>query len=67
MTLILAFLSFVQGANSYGQLGSGHREDTILPSQSKLPSSLAKRLKQITGGGGHTAVLTGLTIHNVYK
>ena len=55
---IMVFSS--KGANSYGQLGSGHREDTMIPTPSSLPSTVARRLCQIMGGGGHTVLLTGL-------
>ena len=48
-----------QGANSYGQLGAGHTDDMITPS---IPCSLQDKtlaIKQVTGGGGHTVILTG--------
>ncbi|XP_039707463.1 secretion-regulating guanine nucleotide exchange factor isoform X2 [Pteropus medius] len=45
------------GANSYGQLGLGHKEDVLLPQQL---SDFCKpgRVRRITGGGGHSAVVT---------
>lgn len=49
---------YLQGANSYGQLGLGHTEDKLLPSAVQIETSKARTLKQITGGGGHTILLT---------
>ncbi|XP_023377919.1 secretion-regulating guanine nucleotide exchange factor isoform X8 [Pteropus vampyrus] len=48
---------FAWGANSYGQLGLGHKEDVLLPQQL---SDFCKpgRVRRITGGGGHSAVVT---------
>ncbi|XP_047632136.1 secretion-regulating guanine nucleotide exchange factor isoform X3 [Phacochoerus africanus] len=48
---------FAWGANSYGQLGLGHKEDVLLPQQL---SEFCKPecVKRITGGGGHSAVVT---------
>ncbi|XP_022363113.1 secretion-regulating guanine nucleotide exchange factor isoform X4 [Enhydra lutris kenyoni] len=45
------------GANSYGQLGLGHKEDVLLPQQL---SDFCKPecIRRITGGGGHSAVVT---------
>ncbi|XP_044114855.1 secretion-regulating guanine nucleotide exchange factor isoform X3 [Neovison vison] len=50
-----AFFSW--GANSYGQLGLGHKEDVLLPQQL---SDFYKPecIRRITGGGGHSAVVT---------
>ncbi|XP_038620429.1 secretion-regulating guanine nucleotide exchange factor isoform X2 [Tachyglossus aculeatus] len=50
-------LPFGWGANGYGQLGLGHKEDVLLPQQLKdfCPS---RRLGSLTGGGGHSAVVT---------
>ncbi|XP_029063292.1 secretion-regulating guanine nucleotide exchange factor isoform X3 [Monodon monoceros] len=48
---------FSWGANSYGQLGLGHKEDVLLPQQLSdfcNPGCV----KRITGGGGHSAVVT---------
>ncbi|KAJ7344405.1 hypothetical protein JRQ81_000355 [Phrynocephalus forsythii] len=47
---------FVWGANSYGQLGLGHTEDVVLPQA--LTGFNEENIKNITGGGGHSAVLT---------
>nr|XP_008530821.1 PREDICTED: secretion-regulating guanine nucleotide exchange factor [Equus przewalskii] len=46
-----------QGANSYGQLGLGHKEDVLLPQQL---NDFCKPgcVRRITGGGGHSAVVT---------
>ncbi|XP_028917542.1 secretion-regulating guanine nucleotide exchange factor [Ornithorhynchus anatinus] len=48
---------FGWGANSYGQLGLGHKEDALLPQQLRdfRPS---RRLESVAGGGGHSAVVT---------
>ncbi|XP_070347411.1 secretion-regulating guanine nucleotide exchange factor isoform X29 [Equus asinus] len=45
------------GANSYGQLGLGHKEDVLLPQQL---NDFCKPgcVRRITGGGGHSAVVT---------
>ncbi|XP_066894224.1 secretion-regulating guanine nucleotide exchange factor isoform X2 [Kogia breviceps] len=48
---------FAWGANSYGQLGLGHKEDVLLPQQLSdfcNPGCV----KRITGGGAHSAVVT---------
>ncbi|XP_047548681.1 secretion-regulating guanine nucleotide exchange factor isoform X7 [Lutra lutra] len=52
-----ASFSGSQGANSYGQLGLGHKEDVLLPQQL---SDFCKPecIRRITGGGGHSAVVT---------
>ncbi|XP_036036415.1 LOW QUALITY PROTEIN: secretion-regulating guanine nucleotide exchange factor [Onychomys torridus] len=48
---------FAWGANSYGQLGLGHKEDVLLPQQ--LSDFWGPRcIKSITGGGGHSAAVT---------
>lgn len=50
-----------KGANSHGQLCLGHKEDVLLPkncSESDLPENVV--ISSVTGGGGHTAVITGL-------
>ena len=46
-----------QGANSHGQLCNGSKDDVLEPGivQTPYPS-----IKYITGGGGHTAVVTGI-------
>ncbi|XP_053248940.1 secretion-regulating guanine nucleotide exchange factor isoform X1 [Podarcis raffonei] len=49
---------FSWGANSYGQLGLGHKEDVLLPQALKeLPCS-QKNITSITGGGGHSVIVT---------
>ncbi|XP_061855138.1 secretion-regulating guanine nucleotide exchange factor isoform X3 [Colius striatus] len=50
---------FAWGANSYGQLGLGHREDVLVPQALKAVSCTCQDIKSITGGGGHSAVITG--------
>lgn len=48
---------FAWGANSYGQLGLGHKEDVLLPQQ--LSDFCEPRcIKSVTGGGGHSAAVT---------
>ncbi|NXE52414.1 SRGEF factor, partial [Casuarius casuarius] len=46
------------GANSYGQLGLGHKEDVLVPQSLKDVSCKYQGFKSITGGGGHSAVIT---------
>ncbi|XP_042547540.1 secretion-regulating guanine nucleotide exchange factor isoform X2 [Dipodomys spectabilis] len=46
-----------KGANSYGQLGLGHKEDVLLPQKLK-DFCKPGHIKKITGGGGHSAVVT---------
>ncbi|KAM7086019.1 secretion-regulating guanine nucleotide exchange factor isoform 3-T3 [Molossus nigricans] len=48
---------FAWGANSYGQLGLGHKEDVLVPQQL---NDFCKPVcvRRITGGGGHSAVVT---------
>ncbi|XP_046540985.1 secretion-regulating guanine nucleotide exchange factor isoform X2 [Equus quagga] len=50
-------VSVLRGANSYGQLGLGHKEDVLLPQQL---NDFCKPgcVRRITGGGGHSAVVT---------
>ena len=49
----------MKGANSYGQLCLGHQEDTLTPQEvHHKPQSI----HSIIGGGGHTAVISGLPI-----
>ncbi|XP_025315460.1 LOW QUALITY PROTEIN: secretion-regulating guanine nucleotide exchange factor [Canis lupus dingo] len=45
------------GANSYGQLGLGHKEDVLLPQQLD-DFCKPECIRRITGGGGHSAVVT---------
>ncbi|NXL89176.1 SRGEF factor, partial [Alectura lathami] len=47
------------GANSYGQLGLGHKEDVLVPRSLEDVSCKCQDIKSITGGGGHSAVITG--------
>lgn len=49
---------YLQGANSYGQLGQGTKTDTPLPIVCDLSLPEGTRLSAVTGGGGHTVVLT---------
>ncbi|KAL7992142.1 hypothetical protein Chor_016398, partial [Crotalus horridus] len=51
-------LTFFQGANSYGQLGLGHKNDLLLPKAVKSFIFNQNCIKSITGGGGHSAILT---------
>ena len=54
----------LQGANSHGQLCLGHKEDVLLPTscgEDGLPDNMQVSL--ISGGGGHTAAITGLKNH----
>ncbi|ROL54626.1 Secretion-regulating guanine nucleotide exchange factor [Anabarilius grahami] len=46
------------GANSYGQLGQGHTEDQAEPQRAD-GGLQAEQVRCITGGGGHSAVITG--------
>ncbi|XP_019375219.1 PREDICTED: secretion-regulating guanine nucleotide exchange factor isoform X1 [Gavialis gangeticus] len=46
------------GANSYGQLGFGHKEDVLLPQSLENFPCNQQRIKSITGGGGHSAAIT---------
>ncbi|XP_016099493.1 secretion-regulating guanine nucleotide exchange factor, partial [Sinocyclocheilus grahami] len=46
-----------QGANSYGQLGQGHREDQAEPRRAD-GGLQAEHTRCMTGGGGHSAVIT---------
>ncbi|NWV00600.1 SRGEF factor, partial [Upupa epops] len=48
------------GANSYGQLGLGHREDVLVPQSLKDVSCKCEEIKSITGGGGHSALITAM-------
>ncbi|XP_066481773.1 secretion-regulating guanine nucleotide exchange factor isoform X2 [Tiliqua scincoides] len=50
---------FAWGANSYGQLGLGHKEDVLVPQVVKEFPCKQKNIRNITGGGGHSAVVTG--------
>ncbi|KAM5183954.1 secretion-regulating guanine nucleotide exchange factor isoform 5-T5 [Callospermophilus lateralis] len=48
---------FAWGANSYGQLGLGHKEDVLLPQQLN-DFCKPECVRRITGGGGHSAIVT---------
>lgn len=52
----------LKGANSYGQLGLGHKEDVLVPQSLKDVSCKRQDIRSITGGGGHSAVITGKNI-----
>ncbi|ETE69611.1 Secretion-regulating guanine nucleotide exchange factor, partial [Ophiophagus hannah] len=54
----LTTLEEEHGANSYGQLGLGHKNDVHLPKAVKPFLFNQSCIKNITGGGGHSAVLT---------
>ncbi|XP_031549354.1 secretion-regulating guanine nucleotide exchange factor-like [Actinia tenebrosa] len=45
------------GSNSYGQLCNGHKHDVLYPEQS-IPSP-TRNVLALTGGGGHTALVSG--------
>ncbi|KAF7245430.1 Secretion-regulating guanine nucleotide exchange factor [Varanus komodoensis] len=49
---------FAWGANSYGQLGLGHKEDVFLPTSLQQFLCNQTNIKSIAGGGGHSVVLT---------
>lgn len=49
----------LKGANSYGQLGLGHKEDVLVPQALKDVSCKCQDIASIAGGGGHSAVITG--------
>ncbi|XP_075423808.1 secretion-regulating guanine nucleotide exchange factor isoform X2 [Ascaphus truei] len=51
-------LLFAWGANSYGQLGLGNRNDVLLPQQLMAFPGNQQPIKSISGGGGHSAALT---------
>ncbi|XP_073687670.1 secretion-regulating guanine nucleotide exchange factor [Garra rufa] len=48
---------YTWGANSYGQLGQGHTEDQAEPRRAD-GGLQAEHIRCITGGGGHSAVIT---------
>lgn len=48
-----------QGANSYGQLGHGDVEDRSAPRLCDTAALKDRAVRVVTGGGGHTAVITG--------
>ncbi|MGH0165471.1 UNVERIFIED_CONTAM: hypothetical protein FKN15_063764 [Acipenser sinensis] len=53
------FCLFTWGANSYGQLGLGHKEDVLQPEGARLGQCLEGGVRSLSGGGGHSAVVTG--------
>lgn len=57
--LFFSLCMYLKGANSYGQLGVGHKEDVLIPQSLKDVSCKCEDIKSITGGGGHSAVITG--------
>ncbi|XP_032917712.1 secretion-regulating guanine nucleotide exchange factor isoform X3 [Catharus ustulatus] len=50
---------FAWGANSYGQLGLGHKEDVLVPQALKDVFCKCQDIASIAGGGGHSALTTG--------
>ena len=46
-----------KGANSHGQLCNGNQDDVLEPRKVQVPYP---SIKYIKGGGGHTAVVTGI-------
>ncbi|KAK5927900.1 hypothetical protein CgunFtcFv8_013009 [Champsocephalus gunnari] len=46
------------GANSYGQLGQGHVDDQPEPRFSDITALQHKAVRTLTGGGGHSVVIT---------
>lgn len=59
---MLFFCVYLKGANSYGQLGLGHKEDVLVPQSLKDVSCKCQDIKSITGGGGHSALITGKNV-----
>ncbi|KAM4617699.1 secretion-regulating guanine nucleotide exchange factor [Discoglossus pictus] len=51
-------LLFTWGANSYGQLGHGNRDDLLLPQQLTGFPDNQQTIRSISGGGGHSAAVT---------
>ncbi|XP_004635012.1 secretion-regulating guanine nucleotide exchange factor [Octodon degus] len=47
---------FAWGANSYGQLGLGHKQDVLLPQQ-LTDFCKPECVRKITGGGGHSTIV----------
>ena len=50
-------LGFFQGANSYGQLSQGHKDDKLSPGVASVKLNVP--VSCITGGGGHSILITG--------
>lgn len=59
VNFMLFFCVHLKGANSYGQLGLGHKEDVLVPQALKDVSCECQDIASIAGGGGHSAVTTG--------
>lgn len=57
--LVISDRNVCQGANSYGQLGHGGAEDRPVPRPCDAGALKDKAVRVVTGGGGHTAVITG--------
>lgn len=57
--LVISDRNVCQGANSYGQLGDGGVEDRPVPRLCDTGALKNKPVRVVTGGGGHTAVITG--------
>ncbi|TWW75985.1 Secretion-regulating guanine nucleotide exchange factor [Takifugu flavidus] len=56
--LVISDRHVCQGANSYGQLGHGGVEDRPVPGLCDAAALKDKAVRVVTGGGGHTAVIT---------
>ncbi|KAM8861564.1 secretion-regulating guanine nucleotide exchange factor [Synchiropus picturatus] len=46
------------GANSYGQLGLGHEVDQLVPQQACASAFQGGKVRILSGGGGHSAIIT---------
>ncbi|XP_029438737.1 secretion-regulating guanine nucleotide exchange factor isoform X3 [Rhinatrema bivittatum] len=53
-----AALLLTWGANSYGQLGLGHKNDVLVPEELEDFPVCLLSIRSITGGGGHSAITT---------
>lgn len=53
-----------QGANSYGQLGHGGVEDRTVPRLCDTAALRDRAVQVVTGGGGHTVVITGKFLYD---
>uniref|UniRef100_I3JNF1 Secretion regulating guanine nucleotide exchange factor n=2 Tax=Oreochromis niloticus TaxID=8128 RepID=I3JNF1_ORENI len=54
----LEFCLHSWGANSYGQLSQGHVEDQASPRLSNIAALQNRPVRAISGGGGHSVVIT---------
>ncbi|XP_061773218.1 secretion-regulating guanine nucleotide exchange factor isoform X3 [Nerophis ophidion] len=54
----LGFCLLAWGANSYGQHGRGDEEDQAVPRLSNMAPLRGKEVQTVSGGGGHTVVIT---------